>query len=215
MPFQNRTQALEVMRRDHPRRNQGLIPLYTGLECMHGPPGRHPPNNTWRNGRSNGHPETCPNGNPLDYHLDLGCMSRCPAMLLRRHPHRRPSHRDVHWGSDIELPDDECNDGRSDRISWSDIYDGSSAITQLEHMQGHRMPTRSHGHGHGHRPWHPAHQGMGFHPPHGPHHLPRHAMHPRLSPHHGHGGDRVPGMFPRDLYRTGHGPRSISTLESW
>ena len=217
MPYQNRMQALEAMRRDQPRRNQGLVPPYTGLECMHGPPGRYPPNNIWRKGRSNGHPETCPNGNPLGYHLDLDCMYPCPAMLPRHHPHRLPSRRGVRWERDIEVSDDDWEDGHSGRTSWSDIYDGASAITQLEHMQGHRMPRHNHGHGHGHghRPWHPAHHGMGFHPSHGLHHLPRHAMHPRLAPHHGHGGDRVPGMFPRDIYRTGHGPRSLPSTESW
>ena len=186
------------------RKQQPNPPYYTGLQCSYGPPGPYIPNNKWTNGRPNGNPETCSNGNPWMYHVhpmehvDPYSTIFCPRMHSRRH-HRHPHRRRVHYeDEDEDDGDSEDDDSESDLESWDEIYDGDSAATQWENMSiESRRPHRG--------PRHGRHHGLSHHCPHGLRHSHRHRRYPEELLYHGHRGDRVAGLYPRDPYRTGHG----------
>ncbi len=169
-------------------------PYYTIPQC-YGPPGPYFPNNIWRNGRPNGVPQTCGNGNPLMHHGPVVHVC-CPHPSHRRHHRDRRHHsrRGHRRDEDDDDEDDEDDESDSDASIMSEIYDGDSVASQVGNMYGGRMP------GFGRRNGH--HRGMehiGRHQPHGP----RILMHPGGSPFNGHRGNRVAGMFERDPYRIG------------
>ena len=176
------------------RRPRQIPPYYTLPDCGHGPPGPYLPHNIWRNGRPNGQPQTCGNGNPLMHHGTTILVY--PIHTSPRRHRRDRDHHSRHGHHRDEYDDDEDDeDDESDSVGSliSEIYDGDSVASQVGNMYGGRMS--GHGRRNGHR------RGIehfGRHQPHGM------LMHSGGLPFHGHRGDRVAGMFARDPYRIGH-----------
>ena len=221
-PWSNRNRAPAALQLGHPqRRPQRRRPGYTVDECRHGPPGPWPRNNIWLNGRSNGYPQTCNKGNPLEDHRDQYCFDQhgniiehpnvrhtvIGAMHGGHHHHHHHHHHGPARHPHVRFDDGHMRDYRgvhsgdedgsdSGSVSWSDIYERPSTSSLCGEFLRHHRP-RYH-HRRRHNPVMHSH-----------HH---HNGHRRRR---GHGAGRVGGFFPMDPYRTHDSESTISDDSSY